>query len=105
MSTKQAQDHACHGSDWPEHEDFLVGNREGLEKLKLAITEALENGQSPIDSGEFVGVRCLDTSFFENQKYDVSRGSQIIGWSVGITVLVVLAIGIRTIFSWFSSAC
>jgi hypothetical protein len=53
------RDHAYHGSGWPEHEDYLIGNREGLKKLRLAIDEALESGESHIDSGELVGVRCL----------------------------------------------
>ena len=67
MSNKEKTEHVYHGSDWDEHEDFLVGDRAGLEKLKLAISEAIENGESTIDVGEFVGVRCLESTFFESE--------------------------------------
>ncbi len=96
----QNQDHAYHGSDWAEHEDFLVGNKEGLEKLQSAINEALDKGESSIDSGEFIGVRCLDTEFFENQTSQVKPLSNFIGWSVVAAVALTFAIGIKTIISW-----
>lgn len=98
-------DHVYHGSEWPEHEDFLVGNKEGLEKLRLAINEALEKGESNIDSGEFIGVRCLETEFFENQPNHVSKWSSVIGWSIVIVVITIFIIGLVTVFSWFGRSC
>lgn len=103
MTEKQETDYVCHGSDWPEHEDFLVGNRKGLEKLQSAISEALEKGESSIDAGEFVGVRRIDTDFFENQQNNVSTTSSIVGWLVVIAIVAVFLVGIGTIFSWWSA--
>ncbi len=97
---KHNHNHAYHGSDWVEHEDFLVGNKEGLEKLQSAITEALDKGESSIDSGEFVGVRCLDTEFFESQTSQGKPLSNFVGWSLVVAVALTFAVGIKTIISW-----
>lgn len=102
---RKHHDHAYHGSEWPEHEDFLVGNREGLEKLMFAISEALEKGESNIDSGEFVGARCLETEFFESQPNHVSKWSIFVGWFIVIAVITVFIIGLVTVFSWVGRSC
>ena len=94
-------DHACDGSAWAEHEDFLVGNKEGLVRLQSAISEALEKGESTINSGEFIGVRCLDTEFFESNKTNVNIFSGFIAWLVMGVVAFIFIMGIKYIFSWF----
>ena len=86
------QRHVYHGSDWPEYEDVLVGNREGLETLRIAIDEAIENGDSRIHMGEFVGVRCLETSFFESQKNGNTRGSRIAFTLIGLAFIATVVI-------------
>lgn len=102
MEHNPPKEHSYHGSNWPEHEDFLVGNKEGLEKLQKAISEAIETGESNIDSGEFVGVRCLDTTFFEKKQIEKTRFSNIFGWLAAFIVAVVFIAGIKAIFSWIS---
>mgnify|MGYP003673896149 CR=1 FL=1 len=85
--------HVYHGSEWPEYEDVLVGNREGLETLRAAIDEALEKGESRAHMGEFLGVRCIETAFFEKQRKGNSLGAKIafslIGCAAFATVVVV----------------
>ena len=50
----------AHGSGWAEHEDLLIGDREGLIALRQAIDEAIANGEAKLDcSSEFTAVRVL----------------------------------------------
>ncbi len=93
--------YVSHGSEWPEHEDFLVGNKEGLKTLIDSINEAIENGESKNDLYEFVGVRCLDTCFFEKNQEKASILNSIMGWSILFFVGCVFLIGIITIIGWF----
>ncbi len=93
-------DYACHGSQWPEHEDFLVGNKEGLVKLRNSISKAIEEGESNIDSGEFIGVRCLATEFFENQSNHGSKWATIYSLFIVVVVIAIFIIGLVTVFSW-----
>jgi hypothetical protein len=53
----------AHGSETAEHEDFLVGNRAGLEALKQAVEQALRDGQSltPQPGIEYIGIRVVET--------------------------------------------
>ena len=100
MNEYNDKDYVYHGSDWPEHEDFLVGNKQGLEKLQRAISEALEKGESSMDAGEFIGVRKIDTSFFEGQKNKVSATSNFVGWFAVLAIIAIFLVGLGTIFSW-----
>jgi hypothetical protein len=103
---KQEHSHAYHGSDWPQHEDFLVGDRRGLQELQAAIEEALEKGESLRDAGEFVGVRCLESDFFTKEPAPAPLGARLLGWSLGILLLIVFGVGLATIGSWiFPSNC
>ena len=79
--------HLYHGSDWPEHEDVLVGNKEGLEALRNAIDEAIEKGESKTEIGEFLAVRCLESKFFENEGNVNTFGSKV-GFALVGAVLV-----------------
>ena len=77
------------GSDWAEHEEFLVGNRKGLEELKTAIDEALEKNISTKKIGDYVGVKKLDTSFFEKKRgVNDNIFSQIL--TIGLVVLIAI---------------
>ena len=91
MSTDD--NHVYHGSEWPEYEDILIGNRKGLETLRSAIDEALENVESSSHMGEFLGVRCVETEFFERQENSSSVGSKIsfviLGVAFAVTAVVV----------------
>ena len=71
----------CHGSDWPEHEDFLIGNEEGFRNLISACEEAMKSGEAKSDSiGEFVGVRLVDAEWAERQN---SSTNSLFGKVVG----------------------
>ena len=52
----------AHGSEWAEHEDFLIGNRSGLLRLREAIDQAVVDGLSKIEDGhiEFMGVKTVE---------------------------------------------
>ncbi len=105
MKEKEKIEHAYHGSEWAEHEDYLVGDKAGLEKLKFAISEAIENGESTIDVGEFIGVRCLDSSFFESKEEKGGFISYLVSWVLVAGVVFVFVVGIANIASWFKTIC
>lgn len=92
--------YVSHGSEWPEHEDYLVGNKEGLEALIKSINEAIENGESKNDLYEFVGVRCLETKFFETDQHETSSSSELIGWLIVLAIGFVFISGVITIIKW-----
>jgi hypothetical protein len=52
----------AHGSETDEHEDFLIGNRAGLEALKSAVEGALRDGEWIISEPkiEFTGIRVME---------------------------------------------
>ena len=92
------------GSDWEEHEDFLVGNTEGLEKLKVSIDEALEKGISTKGIGDYVGIKKLDTSFFEKKRgVNDSILSQILTFFMTSTAIIVFIVGVLNSLKWIKS--
>ncbi|MFL0809259.1 MAG: hypothetical protein K6L76_02475 [Agarilytica sp.] len=105
MNKESDQGHVYHGSNFPEYEDLLVGNKRGLERLRLAIDEALEHGESEIDSGEFFGVKRLDTSYFEDEQDETSWFFTIMGWLIRIGGLFIFGVGLATVYSWFGEKC
>lgn len=90
-----------HGSGWVEHEDYLVGNKQGLKLLRETIDEALDHGETESGIGEFVGVRCLKDDIFENQFTESSSKEALYFWLIIATLLIVFGTGLVTIFSWF----
>ena len=52
----------AHGSETAEHEDFLIGNRQGLEELKIAVEVALRDGESFFQQPgiEYNGIRLVE---------------------------------------------
>ena len=88
---KAERAHVYLGSEWPEYEDLLIGNRTGLARLRSAIDEALETGVSEIDVGEFIGVRCLDSEFFDKNLGNVNTAGSYIGFAlIGIAFVVTI---------------
>ncbi|WP_185234978.1 hypothetical protein [Teredinibacter franksiae] len=80
--------HLYHGSDWAEHEDVLIGNKEGLEALRFAIDEAIEKGESKTEIGEFLAIRCLDSKYFEKQGNVNTFGSKIAFVLIGVAFIL-----------------
>ena len=94
-------DFACIGSDWPEHEDFLIGNREGLTALRTAIDQALVDGESQTGAGDIVGVRCLDDDF-PRQIPQATPKDIVIGTLITVAFLFVIGVGIVEVISWLA---
>lgn len=95
--------HARSGDDWEEPDDFLIGDRESLLSLQAAIDEALKEGESTREAGGFLGVRCLPSDFFLKGPDRPSFWSQLMGWAVGISLMIMFAVGMSTISAWFGS--
>ena len=87
-----------YGGEWVQHEDMLVGNPKGLEKLKVAIDDAIKNGESHLNYGDFMGVKCLEDSFFINRPEE-PRGkfNNFIGGTILSSILIIFIIGIVAI--------
>lgn len=51
------------GSAWPQYEGLLIGDKEGLNNLKMAIETAIRDGNASIDfrSTAFAGVQVVET--------------------------------------------
>lgn len=90
-----------HGSEWAEHEDFLIGDKAGLQRLQQAISQALEQGESELDVGDFVGVRRVDAGFFEQANAQLESTSEFGFWAFIIVIVGIFLVGLVTIISWF----
>jgi hypothetical protein len=98
-----------HGSVTAEHEDFLIGNRAGLEALQAAIHRALAEGQANLGlpNIEFIGVRMVETDPRTTSPKPMPRRDKIVFYlwmTLGILIFAVLAyvlfVGLSTIQSW-----
>ena len=89
------------GSDWAEHEEYLVGDEAGLSNLIVACEAAIENGEARReDLGDYVGVKCLSPAFFEKpDEVGSSLGTGILVVMVVLAVVLML-IGIYTVGTW-----
>ena len=87
------------GSDWADHEDCLVGNELGLKRLRDACDIALRDGAYfGSDLGDFVGVKRLESKWFENPKDSrPTRFANRMLAFVLIAVLVLAGIGVVTV--------
>ena len=91
-----------HGSDG-ETEDFLVGSRAGLLRLKEHIEIAIESGESLIadDMGlQFNGVRRLD---IEKDPPPESWKSSLLGWgclALLVATLALAVIGLKSLLGY-----
>jgi len=52
----------AHGSNWPEYEDALIGDREGLLALRASIDEALTEGSADMSGwdSEFLQLKFVE---------------------------------------------
>jgi len=90
------------GCEWADHEDCIIGNRSGIESLKSACIEALEKGEyHGSDLGEYVGVKVIEDSWFEDPKDSkgVKVGNAVIA-AVLFTLLGLLIIGAYSVMKF-----
>ena len=90
------------GGEWIDHEDCIVGNEQGIKNLIFACTTALDKGEYyGNDLGDYVGVKKLEHSWFENPEDSKSTKignallAIVIAGIVGLTL-----IGIYTVITW-----
>jgi hypothetical protein len=88
-----------------EHEDELIGNREGFQLLKKKIDEVLETGCTPVQNGgiEWVGLKLVAED--PRTKKPVSQGRDalnlvVVSVIVAVVMFVFIA-GVMSIHSWF----
>jgi len=89
----------------PGYDDFLIGDRLGLERLKAAIDEALESDRGASDAhiGDFFGVQCWSDEDLAESSLASKPVQQALGCSVGLLWLLVMGAGIFAILSWIVS--
>ena len=95
--------HLAHGSEWVDHEDCIIGNEAGLKALRDACDIALREGTCfRNDLGEFVGVKRLESSWFNNPQD--SRPTRFMNRVFALFLVLVAAlvlIGAFTVVKWF----
>jgi len=77
--------------------ELIVGNREGLEELHIAVTEALKSGEYLGKVGGLHGVRCVDGNI-EETLYNWK--SQLLPRVVLLAIASLAVIGLFQIGSW-----
>jgi hypothetical protein len=90
------------GGEWADHEDLLVANEEGLRRLRDACDIALREGEYiKGDLGQWVGVRRMDTAWFDHPEDAASTriGNKVLG-VVLLAILAVFVIGLWTVARW-----
>lgn len=90
------------GAEWIDHEDCIIGDEAGLHNLIKACEVALEKGEYyGNDLGDYVGVKKLDTSWFEDPKD--SPQTRYANAAIGLFIFAVVAllvIGFITVIKW-----
>jgi hypothetical protein len=89
MKTEPDRPWVAHGSEWAEHEDYLIGNREGLSRLRDAIDDAIKTGITKIEEGyiDFMGIKVVEKD--PRTVNDATKHNEISGF-----ILVIIVIGI-----------
>ena len=90
------------GCEWVDHEEHLIGNEEGLKNLIKACEVALDKGEyQGGDLDEYVGIRKLDTNWFEDPKDSQATqiGNKVLGLMFFL-LFVVFLIGAGTVVTW-----
>jgi hypothetical protein len=83
------------GGCGPEYEDILIGNREGLTKLKEALEKAITEGETTLeDTGiEYNGIKVVDA----DPRKPSTRLSKIVSISIFLFVIALLLLGLITL--------
>ena len=92
-----------HGSEWADHEDCLVGDEAGLRRLRQACEVALRDGEYfGDDLGEFVGVKKLDSTWFQNPQDSKSTriGNVLVGTAM-VAGAALAVLGLVSVIKWF----
>ena len=92
-----------HGSEWADHEDCLVGDEAGLRRLREACEVALRDGKYfGDDLGEFVGVKKLDSAWFQNPPDSKSTriGNVLVGTAM-VAGAALAVLGLVSVIKWF----
>lgn len=93
---REPEENLFDGSIWEEHDGWLVGDEKGLGKLIRLADKAIQKGEADEEIGDFAGVRCLDTSFFENQSHKFGKGTLV----VVLLLILIFGVGIYNIGKW-----
>jgi len=97
---------AVHDTCTPEYEECLIGNKEGLEKLRYSIDEALKSGESKIDDEgiDFIAVKLVenDPRFDKSYKKGGIRDSfRLLGCGlIGFIIIMIIMAGLFQIWNW-----
>ncbi|SMF48828.1 hypothetical protein SAMN02745866_03193 [Alteromonadaceae bacterium Bs31] len=102
MSNDKKQYNVCDGIMFSDHEDYLVGDKEGLMKMKEAIDIAINNGEAEFVTDEYEGIRCVDTSLFEQEQTETIF-EKAKGWLyMGFLYLMIVAAGTK-FYEWIKA--
>nr|CAP48393.1 putative integron gene cassette protein [uncultured bacterium] len=90
------------GGEWVDHEDCIIGDKQGIENLKKACEVALEKGEYfGNDLGDYVGVKALESSWFKDPQD--SKSTRLANGFLAILlifIVLLVLIGGYTLFSW-----
>ena len=84
-----------YGPSSTEFEDYLYGDRRGLEALAEACKTAIREGKHTGWVGDFPGIVCKETSFFDEDTEPESSGIACLGCFIviaGLGALLVLGV-------------
>lgn len=105
-SEADEQPWVAHGSCTSEHEDFLIGNRAGLELLKQKVDAALESGECRIEEGsvDFVGIRLVERdprTGADSKPGGLKDAAGLLGCALlALAIIMVFLAGLFQIVSW-----
>jgi hypothetical protein len=90
------------GSEWIDHEDCLVGDEQGLKNLISACNTAIEKGEYfGSDLGDYVGVKKIETQWFETPKD--TKKTRFANAALAVFLMFVLGfflVGVVTVIKW-----
>jgi len=102
------------GFDFDEYESYLIGNTAGLKKLQYAIGTAIRFGEEKAEIGElfseagdYIGVKCVDDSFFlaAEKSKDTSGCTKALFRTVVFSTIVLIpyVMGLNALFVYFKN--
>lgn len=88
-----------------EHEDELIGNREGFRLLRKKIDEVLESGHAPVQEAriEWIALKlaAVDPRKKKEKRFGRDFMALVVVAAVSAVVLFVFVTGAWTIYSWW----